>query len=101
MGRNSISNQGRGNPAWAPYACVAFAFSFCFLIIGLVNYEQSQKDAKPASENALADLSKCGKKGASAVIALNQMVTGKQIKKIEEMCNAPSKSAQDQAAALS
>lgn len=86
--------------AWAPYAWVAFYFALVFLIIGTILYNQAQNGNKPASENALAELSKCGKKAASEVIASNRMVTVKQIKDIETACNAPSKSAQDQADAL-
>lgn len=86
--------------AWAPYAWVAFSFALVFLIIGAMSYNQTQNGKKPASKNALAGLSKCGKKAASEVVASNQMVTGKQIKDIETACNAPSKSAQDQADAL-
>jgi len=57
-------------------------------------------EGKPASANALAQLSGCAKKAAGDVIARGEMVTGRQLKDFEAACNSPSKSAQDQAVAL-
>ena len=59
-----------------------------------------RNEGRPASTNALAQLSACAKIAAREVNSRSEIITGRQLKGFEAACNSPSKSAQDQAVAL-